>query len=301
MRTLLVTLFACILSFGLVAPDAEAKRFGGGKSFGKSFSTPKSTKPAAAPTSQKTATNTAGKTAQPKKRSGFGGLMAGLLAGGLLGAMFFGDGFDGIQFMDILLIGLLAFVAFKIFSILKKGSRPNYAGAGAGMGGVSQQGAQQPQNFKTSEPQSFQASEPVAKPSRFNSGGFGGRGFVLPAWFNENNFLEGGKQHFAHLQKAWDNNDWDDIRTYVSPDVLQHLQAERAKLADAQHTEVVSVMAEMANFIDNGDHVIATINFYGWMKEDSDQTTEFSELWHLMRDMSQENADWMIVGIEQPS
>ena len=93
MRTLLVTLFACILSFGLVAPDAEAKRFGGGKSFGKSFSTPKSAKPAAAPTSQKTATNTAGKTTQPKKRSGFGGLMAGLLAGGLLGAMFFGDGF----------------------------------------------------------------------------------------------------------------------------------------------------------------------------------------------------------------
>lgn len=299
MRTLLVTLFACILSFGLVAPDAEAKRFGGGKSFGKSFSTPKSTKPAAAPTAQKSATNSAaGKTAQPKQRSGFGGLMAGLLAGGLLGAMFFGDGFEGIQFMDILLVGLLAFVAFKIFStLMKKNARPSYAGAGAGMGGQ-----QQSHNFETSNQQNFQAAEPepAVKPSRFNAGGFGGRGFVLPTWFNENSFLEGGKQHFAHLQQAWDSNNWNEISTYVSPDVLQHLQAERAKLADVQHTEVVSVMAEMANFIDNGDHVVATINFYGWMKEDSDQTTEFSELWHLMRDMSQENADWMIVGIEQP-
>ena len=65
-------------------------------------------------------------------------------------------------------------------------------------------------------------------------------------------------------------------------------------------TEVVSVMAELANFIDNDDHVIASINFYGWLKEDSDQATEFSEIWHLRREMNGSDANWMIVGIQQP-
>ena len=35
----MLTLFAVILAIGLGAPHAEAKKFGGGKSFGKSYKT----------------------------------------------------------------------------------------------------------------------------------------------------------------------------------------------------------------------------------------------------------------------
>jgi len=82
--------------------------------------------------------------------------------------------------------------------------------------------------------------------------------------------------------------------------MLADLQQERAKLPEQQHTEVDSVMAELVNFIDKGDHVVASIHFYGWIAESGQPTSEFSEIWHLNRDMSREGSDWVIVGIEQP-
>lgn len=291
MRTLLVSLFTLIIGFGLLVPDAEAKRFGGGFSFGKSYSTPKRVQPAA-PTQQKAAptgstTNAAG---QPR-RSGFGGLMGGLLAGGLLGALFFGGAFDGIQFMDILLIGLLIFAAVKIFSAMKGGSQPQYAGHQR-----AQPETAQTQRLEQAETPDYQDISP-ATGAGFN---FGSESLQLPEWFNEQAFIEGAKGHFSHLQTAWDKSDWDDIATYTSAEVLDVLKQERAKQPADQTTEVVSVMAELANFIDNDDHVIASINFYGWLKEDSDQTTEFSEIWHLRREMNGAEANWVIVGIQQP-
>ncbi|MEH6576757.1 MAG: TIM44-like domain-containing protein [Amphritea sp.] len=294
MRTLLISFFALVISFGLVVPDAEAKRLGGGSSFGKSFLTPKSVQPAA-PTKQQSATTngtTAQKAAQPKRR-GFGGLMGGLLAGGLLGALFFGGGFDGIQFMDILLIGLFGFIAYKIFAGMKRSQQsPQYAG----------HNRHSHASDVNEKPQQFEApAQPQPQSSPVSGAGFGmaAADFQLPEWFNEKAFLEGAQQHFVYLQKAWDNSDWADIESYTSAEVFSHLQSERSKLPEQQNTEVVSVMAEMANFIDNKDHVIATINFYGWTKEDGNEAAEFSELWHLSRDMTANNGDWVIVGIEQ--
>lgn len=282
MRTLLVSLFALVITFGMIVPDAEAKRFGGGFSFGKSFSSPKRVQPAAPTKQQAAPTSGTNKAGQPRR--GFGGLMGGLLAGGLLGALFFGGAFDGIQFMDILLIGLLIFVAVKIFSGMKRAQQPQYAG----------HQRQQPETQPHSESDAYQDVPPTA------GAGFGSESLSLPEWFNEAAFVEGAKGHFTHLQQAWDNSDWDDIQTYTTPELLDTLKQERAKQTADQKTEVVSVMAELANFIDNDDHVIASINFYGWLKEDSDETTEFSEIWHLRREMNGDSSDWVIVGIQQP-
>ncbi|MDO6562922.1 TIM44-like domain-containing protein [Amphritea sp. 1_MG-2023] len=287
MRTLLVSFFALIISFGLIIPDAEAKRLGGGFSFGKSYSTPKRVQPAA-PTQQKAApTGSSAKAAGQPRRSGFGGMLGGLLAGGLLASLFMGGAFDGIQFMDILLIGILIFAAVKIFSAMKKPAQPQYA---------TPQQRQMPEASAEVETPAYQ-HEPSAASGGFS---FSANEFELPEWFNEAAFLEGAKGHFSHLQQAWDKSDWDDIQTYTTAELLTQLQQERAKQTGSQHTEVVSVMAELANFIDNGDHVIASINFYGWLKEDTQEATEFSEIWHLRREMNGSDTNWVIEGIQQP-
>ena len=76
-------------------PIAEAKRFGGGKSFGKSFKT------APAPKQKQQNTNTIGKQDTAKgassKKGLMGGLLGGLLMGGLLASIFAGGGFEGIH------------------------------------------------------------------------------------------------------------------------------------------------------------------------------------------------------------
>ncbi|MCV5388436.1 hypothetical protein R7E42_25305, partial [Vibrio sp. Vb1337] len=98
----LFSIVALLMFTVAVTPIAEAKKFGGGKSFGKSYKT------APAPKQQQQNTNTIGKeqtTKSSSKKGLMGGLLGGLLAGGLLAA-FFGGAFEGIQFMDILIIGL---------------------------------------------------------------------------------------------------------------------------------------------------------------------------------------------------
>ena len=288
MKTLMTTCFALLLGFMLMPQEAEAKRLGGGSSFGKSYPTPKRVAPApakeqaAAPTSP---TKTAG------ARSGLGGMMGGLLAGGLLAALFMGGAFEGIQLMDILLLAGVGFILFKLFSS-KRAQAQRQQPAYAMPDGAMARQAPQP--------------EPAAPVMPASAGASTGSDFApaelnLPQWFNERAFVEGARSHFMNLQTAWDSQNWDEIRDYMSDEMFAALQQERAKLPEQQHTEVDSVMAELVNFIDNGDHVVASIHFYGWIAESGQPTSEFSEIWHLNRDMTTDGSDWKIVGIEQPN
>lgn len=285
MRNVLLAVFMMFFTLSIVAPEAQAKRLGGGFSFGKSYSAPKSVKPS--PTQQKAAPaqNAAAGTA---KKAGMGGMLGGLLAGGLLASLFMGGAFDGIQMMDILMIAAFAFIAFKLFAMMKKSQpTPSYAG----------------QQYRSTEPEVADvASDHHFTPMSAASTQLSEPDLELPTWFNKVAFLNGAREHFTNLQAAWDRQDWSEISTYTTAELLAELKTERVKYPEEQHTEVVSVMAELINFIDNQDHVVASIHFYGWLKESGDQqTSEFSEIWHLTRDLTEENASWFIVGIEQPS
>jgi len=292
MRTLTTSIFVILLSFLIPMEEAQAKRLGGGFSLGKSYTAPKPVSPSPTYSKQQDAQKSTAPTQSgtaTTRRSGFGGLMGGLLAGGLLGALFFGGAFEGIQLMDILIFGLIGFVLFKLFAGKRK-QQPAYAGMGQG----------QPRTDDTQWRTQSEAPQPP-----IYDGGIGSAlaepELTLPQWFNKKAFLEQACNHFTALQKAWDESNWDELRGYTSPELFEELKAQRARFPERQHTEVVSVMADLINFIDEQNQVIVSLHFYGWLREDEQgDTAEFSEIWHLSRDMTTENADWFIVGIEQP-
>lgn len=287
--------FCCALMFGLMlAPfEAEAKRFGGGGSLGKSFFTQKKAAPAPAPKQSSTQQNSTQQSAatQPKAgatRPGMGGMLGGLLAGGLLGALFFGGAFEGIQLMDILIFALIGFVLFKLFARGQATKpQPSYAGAGA----------EQPMAR-----QSAPASAGNFEPTPLMSARFDESEVDLPSWFNKEAFIDGARQHFAELQRAWSVNDLSTIETYCSAELYAELVAERARLGQATlDNDLVSVMADIVGYSEADREARLSINFYGWMREGAgNDTNEFNEVWHLTRDLAQPDADWFIVGIEQP-
>ncbi len=282
---------ALLISMTLTLEHADAaKRFGGGGSFGKMFSTPKKVAPAPKPAPSAAPTNQSSTTAA-KPKSGMGGMLGGLLAGGVLAALFFGGAFDGIQFMDILIIALIAFVAYRFLSRMKQPQRkPQYA-----HGSQPQQDAPSSEDVAQTQPQAFE-------PTPLMSQGLASAEVQLPEWFNKDAFLEGARQHFATLQQAWNRNDLEEIRSYCDADLYDTLVVERAKLGEeVLDNEVVSVMSELIGFEERDNRVELSINFYGWMREGTDaQTTEFNEIWHLTKATDQADADWFIVGIEQP-
>lgn len=284
--------FAVILMIGVGIPaeHAEAKRFGGGMSFGKMFSTPK--KAPVAPAKKTPATNPAApnKTTTPAAKPGMGGLMGGLLAGGLLGALFFGGAFDGIQMMDIVLIALIGFILYSLFARKPRTQQPNYSPAGSAE--RYQEEPQQPEY----QPQAFEQQGSIL------GGGLSEAEVELPDWFNKDAFLKGATQHFETLQHAWGENNLALIEEYCHPEFYLVLVAERAKIAEEHiQLDVVSVMAEILGFQEMDSEAQLSIHFYGWMKEGAgEETSEFSEIWHLTRDTLEPNADWYLVGIEQP-
>ncbi|MGF1720291.1 Tim44 domain-containing protein [Vibrio kyushuensis] len=290
------SLVALLMVSVVVAPLAEAKRMGGGKSFGKSFKT------APAPSQQTTNTSRVNReqgAAQKTSRKGglMGGLMGGLLAGGLLAA-FFGGAFEGIQFMDILIMGLIAFLAFKFLRGMlgsKQGSMNQHRQQPA-YGGTNQK-------FEQPNVHNFEQKVETSNQSTANTaGGFGAQSDVphnYPPSFDKTAFVDGSREHYRILQGAWNHNQLDTIQEYVSPSLFEDLKAERAKAQGEQHTDVMYVDAEIVRADYDASKAQLSLQFSGRFRDTTEGVEEdITDIWHLERDLTQDNAPWLIVGIQ---
>lgn len=277
---------AMALCIGLtMSLDASAKRFGGGKSMGAApthqtrQAAPAS--PAAAPAAAQ-----AGRPAA-SGASRWLGPLAGIAAGGLLASMFMGDGFEGFQFLDFLILALIAFVVFRFISARRR-----------------QQ--QQPQVATAAGPVPFQQREAASAPAAGIFGGAAAPAFNpaanTPAWFNEQTFLNAAREHFNALQQHWDANEMAKIAEFVTPNLLQSLEQERATLGDSyQATYIDNLQVHLEGVDDRADKTIATLTFTGVSKESRfDQGEFFSESWNMERAPG-ENQPWLIAGIRQNS
>lgn len=271
---------ALALCLGLtVSLDASAKRMGSGKSFGsapthqtRQMEAPKANQPAAA--------NGAAAAARPASgASRWLGPLAGIAAGGLLASMFMGDGFEGFQFFDILILGLLAFVIFKLLASRR---RPQAHGQPAMPGGMQRQMPQQQAPI-------FGSTAPLARPA-----------FSAPAWFDEQRFLAAGREHFLALQQHWDANEMDKIAEFVTPQMLSFLTTERAELGDGfQSTYIDDLELQLDGIDELADKTVATLTFNGVAKTSRfDQGEPFSESWRMERGNG-DNQPWLVAGIRQ--
>ena len=287
----LFSLVALLMVSVAITPVAEAKKFGGGKSFGKSFKT------APAPKQQQQNTNTIGKDQtskqSPSKKGLMGGILGGLLVGGLLGSLLGGGAFEGIQFMDILIMGLIAFVIFKLMRGM----------LGAKQGSMNQHRQQQAYGGPT--PKVEQPNVHNFEQQNTNQGGFGG--FTAqtdiphnyPPGFDQAAFVNGSREHYRIIQGAWNHNQLETIEEYVSPSLYQDLKEERAKLDGEQHTDVMFVDAEIVRADHDGSKAQLSLQFSGRYRDAAENVEEnIDDIWHLERDLTVANAPWLIVGIQ---
>jgi len=274
----------------LTISDAEAKRFGGGKSLGKQYSMPRSAPKQTQQPAQTSSSQTAANSARGGGASRWLGPLAGLAAGGLLASLFFGDAFEGFQMMDFLLIAGLVFGGFMLFRMMRRGRAPVPAAASAGgYGGGAFQNARQ--GGESVLPLDSGDAVPSAMSGEDEA----------PVWFDGPAFIEGAKTHFIRLQAAWDQADFRDIREYTAPQLFAELQRERQQLgSDHQFTEVVTLDAQLIGVRRDGDMAIASVAFSGLIREEESGTaTQFSEIWHVQHVWDNREGDWLIAGIQQ--
>lgn len=276
MKNILAVILAMAVSFALMIGEADAKRFGGGRSVGKQTTV---TQQQAAP---RPAAPVAAAAPAASGASRWLGPLAGLAAGGLLASMLMGHGFDGIKPMDILLFLGIAAAVFFIFRAMRK-------------------------NQPSSQPMQYAGNTgPVVTPveQAYVGGGEASAqpvGAVWPSWFEVEPFARGAKSHFIRLQAAYDDKDLKDIRNYTTPEMYAEISLQVQEMGTAkQQTEVVTLNAEVLNVVVEGDTAVASVRFSGLIREEADGKAEpFNEIWNVQKTPAQSNAGWLVAGIQQ--
>ncbi|NCC25600.1 MAG: Tim44 domain-containing protein [Deltaproteobacteria bacterium] len=269
-----------LVAFLAVSVDfAEAKRFGGGRSFGSKPSYQKSvTNP------QKPAQQSQGQSAGAMNQPGrglMGGMLGGLLMGGLLGSLFFGGSFMGPGLFDILIIGGLLYLAYRFFKSRKLQERTD-SGPEPGPMRRSESGAGW-ENLRT-------------PPS---TGSKSARAVPVPEGFDEREFLEGAKAAFARLQQSWDERDMDDIRQFTSPEVFRTIEDHARQEPGPSRTETLLLEASLYEVRQVGSQTVAGVEFNARIQEDGGPVEQVREIWHFGRYDNDPKASWVLEGIQQ--
>jgi predicted lipid-binding transport protein (Tim44 family) len=308
--TVLISLTLVLAS----VPDAEARRFGAGRSFGgkSSYGSPfkrsaKSTATRSA--SQKKAHNQNQAARQGmSRRGGLMGMLGGLALGGLLGSMFLGGAFEGINFMDILMFGGIGYLLFKLFAAKAgAGRRPAYNQSGGTpqqseykaepLAGVTQQ---RTADFNTDRMftkdkkhnESFQQSADQID-ADFEED-------IVPAGFDEADFLDGAKGAYKDLQKAWDSRDLAEIRGLTTDKVFAEIQEQLQASSEINQTDVLKVDAELLSVREIGSDLEAVVLFDSIIREDdSAQAEQVREVWHFIKTKNSLQPKWHLDGIQQ--
>ncbi|MEO0315452.1 MAG: hypothetical protein RI928_1908 [Pseudomonadota bacterium] len=286
MKKFWMALMVAIMGVAVVISSAEAKRLGGGGSFGKSSPSFSRQAPAQSPGQSATAPRPAPPAAAPA--SPWRGILGGALLGLGLGALMshFGLGGEFASMIGtVLMIGLLAFAAMVLFRLLSKkaaGEQPRPAFAGpVEKSGIPEVGS----NLGTTpQPVNWQSGTAPA----------------IPADFDTSGFLRHAKTNFLRMQAAWDKADVHDIREFTTPEMFAELKMQLTERGtSANHTDVVTLEAELLGIETVADEYLASVRFHGMVKEDERAPAEaFNETWVLSKPTNG-NGGWLLAGIQQ--
>ncbi len=266
MRRFLVLFSMLVLVLGILSTDAEAARFGGGRSFGMTRSVPMGNTFRSAPRSSFAAAP------QSSGRRWLGPL-AGFVAGGLLASLFMGHGL-GSGLLSWLLVGGIIFFVWNLWTRYRAQNSFSMPFTGP---------QPQPTAFRPATGHEYVA-EPVS---------------TQPTNFDETSFLRFAKATFIRLQAAYDTKNMHDLREFASPEIIGEIQMQWQERGNAANeTEVISIDAVLQDVTQESDATIATVLFSGSVREEAGgQPVAIKEAWHFSENVS--DARWVVVGIQQ--
>lgn len=301
MKRIFMTVLLAFMAVSVGMSAAEAKRMGGGGSFGKqsqgfSRQAPAQSSQATNATRQNQAQQGAAAKSSPWK-----GILGGALLGLGLGALLSHLGLSGAMasfISTVLMIALLALAVMFIVRMLRRkttdnnGPRPAYAHGNTASGLTPHIGS----GLEKQQPTALQGSP-------FSSGvDASSQAYGIPAGFDAPGFLRHAKTYFIRLQAAWDRADVNDIRDFTTPEMFAELKMQlQERGASANHTDVVSLDADLIGIETIDNEYLASVKFSGMIKESEHAPAEaFSEIWNLAKPVSGQGG-WVLAGIQQVS
>lgn len=306
MRLWMIAPLVTGLLLSMLPADADARRFGGSRSFGMQRTAPAKPAPTtpaqnapaqnaqAAPTSAAATPAAAGAAAAAAPRRSWMGPVAGLAAGLGLAALAshlgFGEGLA--NFMMLALLAVVGVVAVRF--LLRRfagggGPRPAFAGMAGGA-------ADGPVAARAALP-SARIGSALATPLALDGGETAA---ALPADFDRDGFERIAKMIFIRMQTANDSADLNDLRSFTTPELFADVRLELQERGPAaQQTDVEQVDAEVVDFAQEDERQIVSVRFRGRVREQAGaEAVAFDEVWHLVKP-TDDSRNWAIAGIQQ--
>lgn len=295
---------AMVLLIGFSSLTAEAaRRMGSGKSMGKqsnNVSQTQGTKPA----QNATPASPASPAAAAPQRSPWGAMLGGLAVGLGLAWLASSLGF-GEEFGQIIMFGLIALAIMMAVGYFMR--RKAAANSGSSPGSLAYQGVSA--SYPAHQPTATFKSQPNTHTS--NTGSMIGSavsGFqpnwTVPDGFDVDGFLSKAKENFVTMQDAWDRSDTSSLRQMMTDNMLTEIKAQIAErdaastIGQMSMTEVVSLDAKLLGIEESMDGYLASIEFSGMIREESNTSPEsFKEIWNMSRS-KQDNGGWLLAGIQ---
>jgi predicted lipid-binding transport protein (Tim44 family) len=318
-RSLVAGILAAML---LVAPLAEAKRAGSGKSHGMSRSTtssqsyqqPRQATPAQQPV--------APATAPQKSGPGVGSMVAAGVAGAAIGAVAANALADdrpasqaeaaqeekgGIpSWIWILLAAAVAFFIFRKMGAKKKLTStnpyaPNNGGQAASPFGQASATPRASTDSTNIFGQSVGGSAATQAP--VNNAPFGAAytngGNQLPDGTEPAAFLRIARQRFNHIQSMNTASNIEEIRRYLTPDLYQSMYNDIMANRDQDVAEFSNLNAMVTDSATENGQYVVSVRFTGTVSEDLNSLPQpFAEIWHFVKPAGS-SQDWLVAGIQQ--
>ena len=314
MKKFALALALFVAAAATVPGVADARRIGGGGAVGMQRSLPARTPDAvpakpAAPVAQPTAPATAGAAAAAAPRRSWMGPIAGLAAGLGIAALMSHLGL-GAEFGNIIMMVLLALVAFALIRFLMRRFMPSSPAVDGGMqlAGAGAPVAKAPVSFPDERPAQYRGLQPGADAPLEASAGAATPAASLaplaaasvPAGFDVAAFERIAKMIFIRMQAANDSADLNDLRAFTTPEMFAAIKLDlQERGGKAQRTDVVRVDAEVLDVASEAERQIVSVRFHGLIREEDNGVAEpFDEVWHLVKP-ADGSREWAIAGIQQ--
>ncbi|MET0506624.1 MAG: Tim44-like domain-containing protein [Burkholderiaceae bacterium] len=318
------------LAIGLsgVTTEVDAKRMGGGRSVGQQSGMAQRT-PAQSPNQ----VNQAGQPQSPQQaaaarqqqagaqapaRNRWLGPLAGIAAGlglaALASALGLSEEFGTI--LLILLVGMVALFAFRMFMARRAAAGGNaasgkvragglgvrdlaYGGVGSGgLGGDASRAAGPGTSARTA----FDGSAVGGAAGAAAAGAAAGSDQAL-ASFDVDQFVRAARSQFVRLQGAFDSGRVEELREFSSTQMFDEIQREIAERGGRhQTTEIVTLDAQFLGSEKVGSRnsdELAAVRFTGLLRESPQEPAQpIDEVWNFTRPVDR-SSGWVLAGIEQ--
>lgn len=256
------------------------------------------------PAQNATPASPASPAAAAPQRSPWGAMLGGLAVG--LGLAWLASSLGlGEAFGQIIMFGLIALAIMMAVGYFMR--RRAAANIGSSPGSLAYQGASAsyPAQQSTATFKSQQNTRSTYTGSMIGSAVSGFQpNWSVPDGFDVDGFLSKAKENFVTMQDAWDRSDTSSLRQMMTDNMLTEIKAQIAErdaastIGQMSMTEVISLDAKLLGIEESMDGYLASIEFSGMIREESNTSPEsFKEIWNMSRS-KQDNGGWLLAGIQ---